>query len=85
MTPRQQAQEYMDNKYSTNLSSKFKYTVQVNHGDGSVFIFQNAYTELKKFGELKDVEMLLVYTEHCGYYNFYIEDLEFWRKTKWVK
>jgi hypothetical protein len=79
MTEHQQALEYMNNKRSKNTCNKFKYIVQINHGDGSVFVLHNAYLEIKLFGKF---EMLLVYTEHCGYHAFYMDDLEFWRKFK---
>jgi hypothetical protein len=81
MRPHQQAQQFMDAKRATNKCSKFKYTVEVQHGDGTHCIFHNAYCQLKKFDK---VEMLLVYTEHCGYHNFYVEDLELWRKYQSV-
>lgn len=79
MTEYQQALEYMESKRSKNTCSKFEYIIQINHGDGSVFVFHNAYLEIKQFGKF---EMLLVYTEHCGYYAFYSTDIELWRKTK---
>ena len=66
----------MEKKRKTNRCFDFQYTVTVQHQDGSFFYLPNAFVEEKKFG---DFEMLLVYTEHCGYYAFYVDDLEHWR------
>ena len=64
-------------KNITCKNNRFKYTIKVIHQDGSLFVFENAFVELKKE---KKCELLLIYTEHCGYHYFYINDLESWRK-----
>ena len=76
----QQAQDYMNKKRAKNTCDKFKYSVKVVHQDGSFFFFESAYIEEKKFG---DFDMLLVYSEHCGYMHFYKDDLESWRVYKY--
>ena len=76
---RELALEGMERKRSSNHCSKFKWVVEVLHGDGTHLLFQNAFASIEKFN---DQEMLLVYTEHCGYYAFYLEDLVVWRKLK---
>lgn len=71
-----EAVDYMNAQRATNTCDKFKYTVKIGHRDGSLFLLENAYFEEKVFGQF---EMLLVYTEHCGYFPFYLDDLEYWR------
>ena len=69
----QKALEYMNKKRNKNTVPDFAYAVKVLHGDGSVLFFENAFVEEKKFDNF---EMVLVYTEHCGYHAFFKEDLE---------
>jgi hypothetical protein len=40
----------------------FASVIEVAHGDGSHFIFQNADAKVKK---IKGTKMLLVWSEHC--------------------
>ena len=75
------ALQKMESKRSSNRCPMFKWVVEVLHGDGTHCFFQSAFTAIEKF---RGQEMLLVYTEHCGYYAFYLEDLEIWRKLKQV-
>ena len=74
-----QAVKYMESKREKNTCSMFKYSIKIVHGDGSIFLLENVYVEELKFGKSN---MLLVYTEHCGYFAFYMEDLEDWRIYK---
>lgn len=74
------ALEYMESQRVNNTTNKFNNLVKVVHGDGSVFSLESAYTEEKIFN---DIEMLLVYTEHCGYFAFYKDDVEHWNEFKY--
>lgn len=76
-----QALAMMNKRRKTLKCMDFKHTVEIQHGDGSHFLLHDAILEKKKFGKF---EMLLVFTEHCGYHAFYCDDLEFWRKYKIV-
>lgn len=69
--------KYMEEKDADMKCNNFTHTVEVSHQDGSHFLFQNAIMDYKTFGEMK---MLLVWTEHCGYHFFFIDDLTHWRK-----
>ena len=62
-----------------NTRGLFQNTVIVQHGDGSLFILANAETEYKTYGTM---ELLLVWTEHCGYFYFFMTDLERWNILK---
>ena len=57
------------------ITESFKHTVLIQHGDGSHFTLINATHEYKAYGK---TELLLVWTEHCGYFYFFTEDLEQW-------
>ena len=67
----------MEKKDSELLCTDFKNTVEVTHGDYSHFIFQNAFYTIKKFD---NNEMFLVWTEHCNFHAFFLEDLIWWRE-----
>ena len=62
-----------------NTQGLFQKTVIVQHGDGSHFVFMNAEAEYKTYGTMI---LLLVWTEHCGYFYFFITDLERWNILK---
>jgi phosphoribosylformylglycinamidine (FGAM) synthase-like enzyme len=44
--------------------------------DGSFFEFQNATTARQT---IENMVFLFVWTEHCGYHAFFVEDLERWQ------
>jgi hypothetical protein len=77
----QQANEYMEAKDKSLQCTDFPFMVEVAHSDGSRFMFHNARTERTTFNGF---EMLLVWTEHCGYHAFFMDDLDFWRPYKIV-
>jgi hypothetical protein len=80
MNPRyKEALDFMEK--SNLLCTDFKWMVEVAHDDGSHFIFQNAKPHRTIFGEF---EMLLVWTEHCGYHAFFMDDVAWWRQYKQV-
>ena len=64
-----------DKDAKMTIIESFRHTVLIQHGDGSYFVLPNATAACKKYGK---VELLLVWTEHCGYFYFFIEDLERW-------
>jgi hypothetical protein len=72
---------YLETKDVTLLTHKFDCMVEIQHGDGSHFFLHNAFVKEKLFDGVK---FLLVWTEHCGYYYFFIEDLEHWIKYKQI-
>ena len=76
-----EAQELMEKRRPTLRCNMFKYTVEVLHGDYSHFVFQNASCKIRK---IQNHDMLLVWTEHCGYHAFFCEDLEYWRKYTYI-
>ncbi len=71
------AQEILEARRPTLRCNMFNHVVEIAHGDGSHFNFQNANMKIRK---IQGHRMLLVWTEHCGYHAFFCEDLEFWRK-----
>jgi hypothetical protein len=73
------AQELMETRRVNLRCNMFDYVVEVLHGDMSHFIFQNAISKIRK---IHGHRMLLVWTEHCGYHAFFLDDLESWRKYK---
>ncbi len=76
-----EANEYMEAKDASLKCNDFPNTVEVHHEDGSHFVFQNARTERTTIGKY---ELLLVWTEHCGYIAFFMDDLEFWKRYQQV-
>ena len=73
------ALDYMEQKDVALKCSNFKNTVEVLHGDGSHFIYQNAILKIKKFS---NIEMLLIWTEHCGCHVFFFDDVTLYREYK---
>lgn len=57
----------------------FKRTAIISHQDGSHFVLQNAIVVKRK---IRDIDMLLVWTEHCGCHAFFVDDLENWCTLK---
>jgi hypothetical protein len=53
----------------------FPHTVEIVHSDRSHFVFQNARAELV---HIENIPFLFVWTEHCGYYAFFKEDLDWY-------
>jgi hypothetical protein len=54
-------------------SYSFNNLVEIQHGDGSHFLFHNAFMEKANIG---GIDFILVWTEHCGYHAFFLEDIE---------
>lgn len=52
----------------------FKDSVAIRHQDGSFFDLKNVIIAEHRFGEL---DVYLVWTEHCGYFYFFKDDLEY--------
>jgi len=50
----------------------FNFHIQIKHGDRSTFDLAHACFKIDK-------DQIYVYTEHCGYFMFYKEDLELFR------
>lgn len=71
------AQEILEARRPTLRCDMFNYLVIVRHADGSHFVFHNADVRKQK---VDSHEMLLVWTEHCGYHAFFCEDLDGWTK-----
>jgi len=57
------------------FAGNFSGEIDIHHLDGSVFKLKNVFLKEEKVG---DFEMLLVWTEHCGSFAFFKEDLEKW-------
>ncbi len=69
------ARDYLEGKDAKLLCSNFKGAVTIKHQDNSQFFLENAIMEEKSFGSFK---LLFVWTEHCGHFFFFTEDLESW-------
>jgi hypothetical protein len=74
-----EAREILELRRPKLRCNMFKYCVIINHGDGSHFVFNNADAIKKK---IQGHNMLLIWTEHCGYHAFFCEDLDGWTKLK---
>lgn len=68
----QKATDELAKRGKTLDAGSFSGAVQVVHQDGSVMFFNYAFAEQFE-------KWWLVFTEHCGYYAFYNDDLEFIR------
>ena len=68
----QKALDELEKRGKTLDAGSFNGTVQIVHQDGSVLFFNCAFAEQFE-------QWWLVFTEHCGYYAFYNNDLEFIR------
>jgi hypothetical protein len=66
---------YLSERDETLTCDKFTGMLNVSHADGSYFALPNSIVEEKKFG---DFDVLLVWTEHCGYFFFFKDDLNRW-------
>ncbi len=53
----------------------FRGSVNIRHLDGSVFKLKNV---LLKEERIDSFEMVLVWTEHCGNFAFFKDDLKSW-------
>lgn len=73
------AQKILEDRRPTLRCDMFNYVVIVRHYDGSHFIFHNADVKKQK---VRGNDMLLIWTEHCGYHAFFCEDLHGWTKLK---
>jgi len=72
------ARAYLDEKDTKLQCMDFKGSVKVIHQDRSVFLFENAVIDREHFDNFV---LLLVWTEHCGSFFFFTEDLESWYYT----
>lgn len=72
---------YMDEIDSKLQCGEFKHVVEIQHQDGTHLVYHNVIVKEKKFVEMN---FLLVWTEHCGYHAFHIDDLERWHVLKQV-
>lgn len=75
------ARNYLEKKDAKLQCMDFKGSGKVIHQDGSVFLFENVIFEEAPFGNFK---LLLVWTEHCGSFFFFTEDLEDWSITSFI-
>lgn len=73
----QQVKADLEAEDTTLTCDRFKYQVEVQHQDGSWFLLKNALPKRKRYGNF---EILLVWTEHCGSFYFFMDDLEGWKK-----
>lgn len=69
---------YLEEKDSKLQCTDFKGRVIILHQDGSKFELENAIMEETKEGDFYKFQFVLVWTEHCGNFYFFIEDLEKW-------
>ena len=72
------ARSYLEEKDSKLQCMDFKGKATIIHQDGSRFELSYAIAEEETFGHFK---LLLVWTEHCGYFFFFTEDIEKWYYT----
>lgn len=77
MNIRQQIREDLDKRGENLTCDMFKDFVKIVHGDGSIFLLENVIVEEKRYVQL---DVYLVWTEHCGYFYFFKDDLELFRK-----
>jgi len=70
------AKKYFEAKRATVSLEEFNGKVMVVHGDGSNMVFHNAFLE-------EHAPLILVFTEHCGYFYFYIDDLDMYSYSKY--
>lgn len=69
------ARHYLEERDAKLLCTDFKGSVIIIHQDDSKFSLENAIMEEETFGSFK---LLLVWTEHCGNFFFFTEDLDSW-------
>jgi len=74
---KENARTDLNKRGRTLTCDMFQHTVDIHHQDGSHFLLQNVIVVQTKYGSC---DILLVWTEHCGYFYFFVEDLESWRK-----
>jgi hypothetical protein len=72
------ARTYLEEKDSKLQCMDFKGSVKIIHQDRSVFLLENAIMEEQTFGNFK---LLLVWTERCGNFFLFTDDLESWYYT----
>lgn len=68
----------LENRDATLQCMDFKGRVTIKHQDDSSFELSYAIAEERVFGNFK---LLLVWTEHCGYFFFFTDDLDSWYYT----
>ena len=66
-------------KGKTLTCDLFKDSVKIVHADGSVFLLENVIVGEARFGEM---DVYLIWTEHCGYFYFFKDDLECFRQWR---
>lgn len=79
MNIRQQIREDLDKRGESLTCDMFKDSVKIIHADGSVFLLENVIVESKRYVQL---DVYLVWTEHCGYFYFFKDDLECFRQWR---
>lgn len=79
MNIRQQIREDLDKRGENLTCDMFKDSVKIVHGDGSVFLLENVIVEEKRYVQL---DVYLIWTEHCGYFYFFKDDLECFRQWR---
>ena len=72
------ARNYLEERDAKLQCMDFKGRVTITHQDGSLFELSYALAEKKTFGNFK---LLMVWTEHCGSFFFFTDDIETWYYT----
>lgn len=75
---KREAHAYLEGKDAKLQCMDFKGRVTIKHQDGTDLKFENAIMEKEYFGNFL---LVLVWTEHCGSFFFFTEDLESWYYT----
>ena len=75
MKTKKEIKEYLNATDKIIKCDDLKDTIIIYHNDGSVFHLENAYFQ-------EDEDILYIWTEHCGYFYFYKQDLLFWKKLE---
>jgi len=79
MNIREQIRADLDKKGEALTCDLFKDSAVIHHQDGSKFSLQNVIVEEKRY---VDLDVYLVWTEHCGYFYFFKDDLEYFHKYR---
>lgn len=69
----------MESVDQTLQCTDFNGSVVVTHQDGSVFKLNNAIGSVRR---IDNFDILMVWTEHCGYFSFFVDDLESYKINK---
>ncbi len=79
MNIHQQIRIDLDERGKSLTCDMFKDSVVITHQDGSKFSLLNVIVEEKRYVEL---DVYLIWTEHCGYLYFFKDDLEYFYKYR---